>query len=85
MAAGEKESEKFAFTKHGWNKHRLGPGKVPAYRMAILRMFRTALERLVAQATAIESFQVDFLLNSKAEWGYPRIPRLRLENGDKLV
>ena len=69
LAAGDKAVEKFALTKHGQAEHGLGPGEVPTYTMATLRSFRTALERLVAQAIAIESYQVDFLLNSKVEWG----------------
>ena len=43
------------------------------------------MECLVAQATAIETYKVDYLLNSKSEWGYPQIPRICLEVGDRLV
>ena len=52
--------------------------------MKVIRSFRTALERTVAQAVTIFSNDYDEILNSKSEWGYPRIPRLMVEVGDKI-
>ena len=56
----------------------------PRFRMVLLRSFPKAMQRQIAQAVAIEMSRPDKLLNSRSEWGFPRIPRLRVEFGDKL-
>ena len=71
-------------TKHGWASHGLGRNQTPRFTMRVARSFMTALERTVAQAVTIFSNDFDEILNSKSEWGYPRIPRLMVEVGDQL-
>ena len=72
-------------TMHGWEEHGLGQDSTPRFRMVLLRSFDKAMKRQIAQAVAIEMAKPDKLLNSKSEWGFPKIPRLRVEFGDTLV
>ena len=71
-------------TKHGWDVHGLLSDQTPQFRMKVIRSFRTALERTVAQAVMIFTNDYDLTLNSKSEWGFPRIPRLAVEVGDRI-
>ena len=82
---GLNASEYLAMVKHGWDYHQLEDDQVPQFRMRVVRSFRGALQHQVAQAIAIEMAKPDILLNSKSEWGYPQIPRLRIEVGDRLL
>ena len=77
--------ESFYMTKHGWEEHGLDQETTPMFRMVIVRCFQKAMERQIAQAVMIEMAKPDHLLNSKSEWGFPRIPRLRVEFGDSLM
>ena len=79
------DTESFYLSKHGWGKHGFGPESTDKFRMVLIRTFRWAMHRQIVQAIEIEMSKPDILLNSKSEWGYPKIPRLRVEVGDKMT
>ena len=72
------QAEAFYLSKHGWEEHGLEAEMTPRFRMTVTRFFRNTMQQQIAQAVAIEMAKPDYLLNSKSEWGFPRIPRLRI-------
>ena len=51
----------------------------PEYSFEVLRSFRSSLERQIFEAITIDEASPDVRLNSKAEWGGNRIPRLVID------
>ena len=71
-SSGELIKDDFPLAKHGIDFHNLEPNQpVPRFRMTVLRSFKTALQRLVAQSVMIQRVKADGNLNSKSEWGAP--------------
>ena len=52
--------------------------------MTLVKKHQTALQRQIHEALNIEGSRADIVLNKKCEWNGSRIPRLRVEVGDKL-
>ena len=56
----------------------------PTWSVKLLRSFTSPLARLVVEAVSIEISSADVIINSKAEWGSTRIPRLAIEVGERV-
>jgi len=52
--------------------------------MAIVKIFRTALQRQIWEAVKINQVECDFMPNSRAEWNHPSIPRIRVQVREKV-
>ena len=71
--------------RHSEDQHNMVEG-IPPFKMEILRTFAKPLQRQVSEAVAIEGGAggADYMLNSKAEWGGAKIPRLTVEVGARV-
>ena len=69
-------------TKHDKLHHGGDPG---TYSMHVVRMHKTALGRQIHEATLIQHSDADIQMNSKSEYNGPRIPRISIEVGDKVI
>ena len=52
--------------------------------MKVVRSHMTPLARQIHESVEIEWSQAKIILNSKGEWNGSRIPRVRVEVGEKL-
>ena len=78
----KKVAEENPLAKHDIIHH----GGMPcSYSMRIVRKHKKALERQIHEATCIQSSKADILLNSKNEWNGPRVPRISVEVGAKVI
>ena len=55
------------------------------YSMQVVRMHRTALGRQIHESTLIQHSQANIQMNSKSEYNGPRIPRISVEIGAKVI
>ena len=70
------QNEEYAIVKHWKNDHQ---NEKPNFQFEVVKAFRSSLERQINEAILIELEDNNNLLNSKAEWGSNRIPRLILD------
>ena len=82
LAGLRRGEEDNALWKHCCEHHQ---GERVKFSMKVGRKHRTPLTRQLEEAVAIETKKVDILLNSKSEFHGSRIPRVRIEVGDKIV
>ena len=68
--------EKNAFAKHLMIHHPNQQGKQDAFKFSLLEVHRKPLPRLVSESCYIFESEADFLMNSKAEWNQPLVPRV---------
>ena len=69
-------NENYAVVKHWLSDHK---GEKPNYKFEVHSSFRTSLERQITEAILIDEEDNDARLNSKAEWGGNRVPRLMID------
>ena len=71
--------------RHGEDFHNMVTG-VPPFQMLVTRSFLRPLQRQVAESVSIEggADDADQMLNSKAEWGGSKIPRITMEVGARV-
>ena len=60
-------------------------GKEATFVMKVDKSHRSPLTRQVEEAVSIEIRKLDNLMNSKTEYNGSRIPRIRIEVGNKLI
>ena len=75
------KSESSCLSRHWEDYH---GGKTPKYEVKVLKTFKSATERQVSEALAIESGEYDLLLNSKTEFGRNAIAVQNTRFGDRL-
>ena len=71
-----------ALHKHNVIHHE---GRAQSYSMKMLRAHRKTLTHQIHEATIIQHSQADIQLNSKGEYNGPRIPRVVLEVGVRVI
>ena len=76
--------EDHPLTKH-WQEMHQEDETEPEFSMNIVRTFKKALERQIAEAVMIGNNEFDYILNSKSEWNSQAIPRLVTEIRDKTA
>ena len=54
------------------------------FRMKLVKKSRSALQRQIREALEIEGSGAEVVLNRKGEWNGSRIPRIRVEVGDRI-
>ena len=69
--------------KHVWELHG-GEGEESMFQMRMEKGFTKPLARQIMEGVEIEMSQ-NRLMNSKSEWNNARIPRIIIEEGDKLT
>ena len=65
--------------RHAWEEHE---GRKPDFTMRVTSRHKTPLDRLVMEAVNIVDLShgpPEEDLNSKSEWGQPRVPRMRVD------
>ena len=66
--------------------HRTGNGLKPSLQLSpLVRTHKRAVTRQVHEATMIDCSQANIIMNSKAEYNGSRIPRIRMEVGDRVL
>ena len=68
--------EKNAFAKHLLIHHPNQQGKQDAFKFSLLEVHKKPLPRLVSESCYIYNNEADHLMNSKAEWNQPLVPRV---------
>ena len=66
----------YAIVKHHTNEH---SGSIPDFTFKLHKTHKTSLERQIKEALLIEHTDNKSLMNSKSEWGFNSIPRVRIE------
>ena len=69
--------ESYAVVKH-WETDHFQQAQ-PKFTFEVVRSFRSSLERQIFEAITIDEAPPEVRLNSKAEWGCNRIPRLVID------
>ena len=77
----ENEDEKNALWKHCCQEHQ---GRHVKFKMKVLRSHKTPLTRQIQESVEIECSLAKIIMNSKGEWNGSRIPRIKIEVGEKL-
>ena len=73
IANGEGE---IAFAKHLLIHHPIQQGKQNAFKYSILEVHEKPLQRLVSEFCYIFESKADHLMNSKAKWNQPLMPKV---------
>ena len=68
-------SDSNSLVKH-WNEIHGNMDAPPKYQFQVLKKCKTSLERQIWEAIFIENENCEVTMNSKAEWGRNKIPRL---------
>ena len=86
LRGAKKRDPKNPMVRHGEDHHHMFQG-IPPFKMEMTRSFLKPLQRQIAEAVTIErgANNADLMLNSKAEWGHSKIPRLTVEVGPKVA
>ena len=77
----ENEKEDNPLWKHCFLEHE---GEKVEFKMKVVRGHKSPLTRQIQEGVEIECSTDDLVLNSKGEWNGSRLPRLRIEVGEKL-
>ena len=70
-------------TKHYETNHKQD-GEIPEYQMALVKCFKTALQRQIYEAVKINQLKCDFTMNSRSEWNHQPIPRIKIQVREKI-
>ena len=52
--------------------------------MALVKCFKTALQRQIYEAVKINQLKCDFTMNSRSEWNHQPIPRIKIQVREKI-
>ena len=77
IQALKSRDDSYAVVKHWETDHQ--QQEQPEYSFEVLRSFRSSLERQIFESILIDEASPEVRLNSKAEWGGNRIPRLVID------
>ena len=69
-------------TKHALEHHAEEDEK-PQFKMTIMKSYKKAIERQIAEAVNIEMTEADIIMNSRSEWNGSRLPRVIIGVGNK--
>ena len=84
VSALRTKNEKFAIVKHWLDEHR-DQDSPPEYQFKALGSHKTAIERQIKEALLIQNNREKVnILNSKAEWGLNRLPRMKITVEDEV-
>ena len=61
-----------------------GEVRTSSFKMKLIKKNKSALQRQIREALEIEGSGAEVVLNMKGEWNGSRIPRIRVEVGDKI-
>ena len=69
-------------TKHAI-EHHIEEIEKPQFKMTIMKNYKKAIERQIAEAVNIEMTEADIIMNSRSEWNGSRLPRVIIGVGNK--
>ena len=52
--------------------------------MALVKCFKTVLQRQIYEAVKINQLKCDFTMNSRSEWNHQPIPRIKIQVREKI-
>ena len=78
------KNTKYAVVKH-WQMDHGDQDDPPKFSYNLVGTYRTAIERQIMEAIAIEDETCDQILNGKGEWGTNHLPRLKLTINNEVI